>query len=112
MDNDPLIFISEHFIYLTFLNMSGLKRACVHGGLLNVGKSCTNLEYLILRDLGSMLSDDALWIFAENCKRLNLVDIFYGKLSDNGLLSLSELKYLRVLIVESCPLLTTDGISK
>ena len=38
------------------------------------------------------------------------IDISYGKLSDNGLLSLSELKYLRVLIAESCPLLTTDGI--
>ena len=82
----------------------------MHGGLLNVGKACTKLEYLILRELGSILRGNALCIFAENCRNLNLIDTSYEQLSDNGLLSFSELKYLRVLIAESCPLLTTDGI--
>ena len=98
------------FRVLKSLNLSGLKRACVHGHLLNVGKTCCKLEQLILRDLGALMSDNTMSIFVENCKSLKLIDVSYAKLSDNALYSLSKLRYLQVLIAESCLLLTTDGI--
>ena len=110
MDDDALSIISNRLTNLKSLNLSGLKRACVHGHLLNVGKTCCKLEQLILRDLGALMSDNTMSIFVENCKSLKLIDVSFAKLSDNALYSLSKLRYLQVLIAESCQLLTTDGI--
>lgn len=111
MDDDALCIIAKQFINLKTLNLSGLRHACVHGGLLHVAKACCKLEHLILRNLGALMSDNTLLSFVENSKKLKTVDVSYSsKISDDGLLSLFTLEKLQVFIAESCPLITTNGV--